>query len=225
MAEAYLTGCPARPTFCASNAAELRAAAPSSLFKPHAPAIIVGTLYRFDPASLAVDDGVNVIKPNDIPLLSPGRWVIVTAAGAQVPPSTFFTLDGGEYSTIDLTDIILAAPGAYVGSPVAVNSARTLLGCFLTRRAAGTPAVGSETRLDVLKNGASIFTLVADQPIVTAAAGNYATDFKPPTAAGAALWVLNDRLEVVQRTTELYLANVNFPDGPSGWSLEMRWAP
>lgn len=189
------------------------------------PAFILGVVYRFDPASLAADDGVSVIKPNDIAPVDPGRFLIVPTAGAQVPSPTIFALEGGEYSTIDLTPVILGAPGAYVGAPQAVSSARTLIGVRLLRRSAGTPGAGSETRLDVLKNGASIFLLVADQPIVTAAAGDYASDFKPPTVPGAANWLLNDVAEVVQRTTETYKANAVLPDGPSDWTLELRWAP
>lgn len=221
----FIDGCPARPTLCAANAAQLRAAAPSSLFTTAMPAFILGVVYRFDPTSVAVDDGVNVIKPNDIAPIDPGRFLIIPTAGSTAPAPTIFTLEGGEYSTIDLTDVILGAPGAYVGAPQAVSSARTLLGARLLRRSAGTAGAGSETRLDVLKNGASIYTLIADQPIVTAAAGDYAVDFKPPTVLGADVWAPNDIAEVVQRTTETYKANVNFPDGPSDWSLELRWAP
>jgi len=214
-----------RPSIGAASAAALRATGPSVQFGLSQPAFILGALYRFDPASLAVDDGVTVVKPNDIPALNPGRWLIVPTAGAQVPAPTIFTLDGAEYSAIDLSDIILGFPGAYVGSPLRIATARSLVGCRLLRRAAGTVAPGSETRLDVLKNGSSIFTLIADQPIVTAAMGNYATDFRPPTAPGAAVWLAADIVEVVQRTTELYLANVGFPDGPADWSLQLEWAP
>lgn len=200
----------------------LRAAAPSASFEFGAQAWngVNGRLYNYDTLSLLPDDGVNVIKPNDVPALNPGRWILVPTAGSPpVPAPTSFSLDGGEYSTIDLSDIIVGFPGAYVGSPVAVSTARTLAGCYLIRRSAGA---GGTTRLDVLKNGLSIFALLADQPVVPAV--NYATDFKPPTVPGAANWLANDVAEVVQRTTETFQANVGFPDGPSGWSLELRWA-
>lgn len=41
--------------------------------------------YHFIAASMAVDDGLNVVKPTDIGAGSPGRWHLLGAAAAAIP--------------------------------------------------------------------------------------------------------------------------------------------
>src|SRR3990167_1821384 len=71
-----------RPLLVAADAPTLRAVA-SNLFSQGMVSRVIGiaTVFDWDPASLAVDDGMTVIKPNDIPALSPGRWILSTFGG------------------------------------------------------------------------------------------------------------------------------------------------
>tara|TARA_Y100000034_G_scaffold67010_1_gene80863 strand:+ start:2207 stop:3811 length:1605 start_codon:yes stop_codon:yes gene_type:complete len=43
--------------------------------------INIGNFYEWDSTNLAADDGTNVIKPDDIGVLAPGRWLLTTLGG------------------------------------------------------------------------------------------------------------------------------------------------
>ena len=40
-----------------------------------------GSMFMYDAASLLADNGTTVIKPNDVPPASPGRWLKITGTG------------------------------------------------------------------------------------------------------------------------------------------------
>jgi hypothetical protein len=78
----------ARPTILAASAANLRTE-PSAKYLTGQPAIVPlggsDVPFTYDGLSLAVDNGTTVIKPNDIPALNPGRFLIVPAVFVAMP--------------------------------------------------------------------------------------------------------------------------------------------
>lgn len=98
----YQSGVNVSPVFLTATVAELRAAA-SPLFKAGALANVVGIyaetgtpLFWWDPTSLATDDGITIIKPNDIAGGSPGRWTVTPFRGGtpNATPETIMSRDG-----------------------------------------------------------------------------------------------------------------------------------
>jgi len=79
------SGAVARPLISGvTNAAGLRAVAPSASFGQGITTVVAGLgAFAFDTASLAVDNGTTVIKPNDILVGNPGRWLAVGGGGAE----------------------------------------------------------------------------------------------------------------------------------------------
>jgi hypothetical protein len=101
-------GAVARPLISGvATAAGLRAVAPSAMFGQGITATVTGLgTFAFDTASLAVDNGTTVIKPNDILVGNPGRWL---AAGG-----------GGGIGGGGTTDVIpmWSSPTALTDSPI-----------------------------------------------------------------------------------------------------------
>ena len=109
-------------------------------------------------------------------------------------------------------------PGAFDAARY-VEDNRTITGVRLLRRRAGS---AGSTVINVTKNGASVFAVLGDQPVVPAGAGSYASDLKAPTAPGAAACVPGDVLEV-------YLEQVEDPTvvpgaGPEGIAVVILFA-
>lgn len=77
------SGAVARPLISGvTNAAGLRSVAPSTTFGQGITAVVAGLgTFAFDTASLAVDNGTTVIKPNDVLVGNPGRWLAVGGGG------------------------------------------------------------------------------------------------------------------------------------------------
>lgn len=80
------SGAVARPLISGvTNAAGLRAVAPSASFGQGITAVVAGLgSFAFDTASLAVDNGTTVIKPDDILVGNPGRWLATGGGGGGV---------------------------------------------------------------------------------------------------------------------------------------------
>jgi len=197
-----------RPSIGAASAAALRATGPSVQFGLSQPAFILGALYRFDPASLAVDDGVSVVKPNDIPALNPGRWLIVPTAGAA-----------GGFVDFELSGVYAAAivPGTFdpMWSPK-TNATITLI--ELTRRTAGTAGT---TLLDITINGVTLFLLPADQPLATAGFGNNVVQYFSIFDPAMVTLVPTDLVECVLQTVETF--KLGPPPGPEGLRVRLYY--
>ncbi len=67
-------------------------------------------IYKYDPSSLAEDDGSEVIKPDDKTELQAGRWLLVLAASENLVDAlklpavyyrTPFTIPGSIYGFVD----------------------------------------------------------------------------------------------------------------------------
>ncbi len=105
---------------------------------------------------------------------------------------------------------------AYIDTsyPVLVN--KTLASATIMRRVAGTAGT---TRVDILKNGVSIFALDANKPQVTAASGDYArnssTTFNDTSFSGG------DYIDIQIDSTETYLAGP--PEGPEGIAVILQF--
>jgi hypothetical protein len=207
MAEAYLTGCPARPTLLPSSAAQLRAAAPSALFVSTMSARLGSADFFWAPASLAVDDGINVIKPNDVPLLNPGRWLFIPSAAP------------GGFVDFELSGVYAAAivPGTFdpMWSPK-TNATITLI--ELTRRTAGTAGT---TLLDITINGVTLFLLPADQPLATAGFGDNVVQYFSIFDPAMVTLVPTDLVECVLQTVETF--KLGPPPGPEGLRVRLYY--
>lgn len=65
----------------ATTAAQVRACAPSSAFVRGMRCATSAGLYIWDPSSLVADDGDTVLKPDDLGVLDPGRWILSPSRG------------------------------------------------------------------------------------------------------------------------------------------------
>jgi len=199
-------GAVARPTILGlAVAVDLRAVLPSALFADAMQASLAagaGT-FAWDSASVVADDGVNVIKPNDIAPVDPGRWL-------RLPPPVVPAGAG---------DLHFALSGVYSGAvtpgffdpPYRCTTGFTVSSVELFRRTAGS---GSSTVIDVLKNGASIFLAPGNRPTVIFGAGDYASNTSAVFAPGANIYAPGDVLEVRLDSVEAYLAAAT--PGPEG---------
>lgn len=122
-----------------------------------------------------------------------------------------FSLAGFEYSGV-------IVPG-FFEAPVLIRVPRLILEVSLIRRTAGTAGT---TRLNLLKNGTTIFTNAAAQPQVTAVAGDNAIDVVSADADFAdRLLAAGDRFEPQLEEVETF--NVGPPEGPEGFELRVRY--
>lgn len=157
--------------------------------------------FAWDSVSVAADDGVNVIKPNDLAPIDPGRWLRLAS---PVPPpgagELHFTLSGMYAGAIvpGVFDPLYIAPLGF-----------TITSVQVMRRTAG---LAGSTDIDVTKNGVSI--LAAPPLSVTAGAGDNATVVTAAFAPGANVFLANDILEVVLVAVETF--NPGLPVGPEG---------
>lgn len=79
------------PLVTGTTPAQIRAAGPSSLFKSGMFARLAGvSTFEWFPSSTAADNGVDVLKPDDLAPTDPGRWLLSAAGsqGAQGGPGT-----------------------------------------------------------------------------------------------------------------------------------------
>jgi hypothetical protein len=87
---------PSRPVISPASVANLRAV-PSNLFVGGmlciVPVSAVMTLFSFDTTSMAVDDGATIVKPTDIDIGDPGRWLAVPLGSGPTPVDPFAGLD------------------------------------------------------------------------------------------------------------------------------------
>jgi len=194
-------GLAARPTILGGIPTDLRAVLPSALFVRGMEARTTTTTFAWSAVSVAADDGVTVIKPNDIAPLDPGRWLLAPATTA--PPGSgelHFTLSG-EYSG--------AVVPAFFDPPYVAIAGFTVAFVQLVRRTAGTAGF---TEIDVLKNGV---TILAAPPVkVTAAMGDDVSFFSNSFVPGQDIFLPTDRLDVVLSAVETFDAGP--PAGPEG---------
>lgn len=157
---------------------DLRAVAPSSLFANgmSAFAVATGDVFTWDATSVAADDSLTVIKPNDLGVFDPGRWLKLTLSGGGGGKAPLLFGLSGPY-----TDAVV--PGTF-DPPVLIEVAATINTVSLLREDAG---LAGNTTVDVVVNESSIFALPADRPTVSFGAGSYAFDVKPPTVGGGVL--------------------------------------
>lgn len=194
-------GLAARPTILGGIPTDLRAVLPSALFARGMEARTTTTTFAWSPISVAADDGVAVIKPNDIAPLDPGRWLLAPATTA--PPGSgelHFTLSG-EYSGAVVPAFFDPPYIAVVGFTVALVQ--------IARRTAGFAGI---TNVDVLKNGV---TILAAPPLqVSAAMGDNVSFSSNSFVLGQDIFLPTDRLDVVLTTVEMF--DPGPPAGPEG---------
>lgn len=199
-------GAVARPTILGLVVvADLRAVLPSSLFEDDMRAAIAagGGAFGWDSASVVADDGINVIKPNDIAPIDPGRWI-------RLPPPTVPAGAGDLHFLLSGVYSGAVTPG-FFDPPFRCTSAFTVTSVELFRRTAGG---GSSTVVDVLKNGVSIFLAPGNRPTVVFGAGNYAANTSAVFAPGANVFAPGDVLEVQLDSVEAFLPGAT--PGPEG---------
>lgn len=114
----------------------------------------------------------------------------------------------GAYSSASL-------PGTF-DPPFLTDSPSTVTHVSMIRRTAGSSGV---TKVDILKNGASIFIHDADKPQVNAGAGNYAISIVDVFVGGVLTLVPGDILEAVLQSAETYAAGP--PEGPEGLCVKI----
>lgn len=206
MSSPFLTlppGAAARPNIIGvASPVALRAVLPSSLFVVGMGAQIVGSNpFVWDPASVAPDDGVSVICPNDITPPAPGRWLVSSGA---TPPA------GSGALHYPLTGVYSGAvvPGFYAPPDIA-DAAFTLDHVQLVRRTAGS---AGSTDIDVLKNGTSI--LAAPLSIAFGAGDNASATTNTWAAPGANTFAPGDVIDVHLLAVETFLPGP--PSGPEG---------
>ena len=146
----------------------------------------------------------------------------------DVPSTLVFTNDVGTDFVIvaaSPADFVQGLVGAYDAAavtgtfapPSLVRTARTLLAVSIIRRRAGLAGI---TRVDILKNGVSVFALDANKPQVTAAAGDNA--FNTTTTIATAAFAANDRVDYELEVVETALVD---PDpGPADFEVRLIWA-
>lgn len=193
-------GAAARPTITGlAVLTDLRDVLPSSLFASGMRAETGSGPFAWDAASLLADDASTVIRPTDVPVLSPGRWIKQASTSPGSGRLEFLISD--VYSGV-------IVPG-FFEPPVVVDVGFTLDRVYLQRRTAG--ASGS-TIVDVLKNGTTIFSGLP--PRVFASSGNYATANGSAFTLGANVYTPGDVLEVLLSQVELFSGGP--PPGPEG---------
>jgi hypothetical protein len=151
---------------------------------------------------MAVDDGVNVIKPTDVGGGSPGRWLISSVGAALV---------GLEFGLVGVYSGA-ALPGFYT-APRLIKTGFSVSTVSLTRRISGTAGT---TIVDVRRNGVSLYLTPGDLPTIAAGA-DYTTVFAIPTAVGGLALAANDVIDAVLTSVETAL--VGPPPGPEGFNL------
>lgn len=114
----------------------------------------------------------------------------------------------GEYSAIYIP--------SYIDSTYVTISNRTLDSVTLARRTAGTSGT---TRVDVLKNGVSIFASNPNKPQVTAAAGDSA--YNQSTTFTTSSFVTGDFIDVIIDSAETYKSGAT--DGPEGITVILKF--
>lgn len=206
---AFYFATPARPTICPSTVPDLRAAGPSGMFAEQQLALLGASLFRWDPASTVADDGATVIKPDDIGVSDPGRWMRVPVGA---PPVTLEFELSGVYSAA-------LVPG-YFAAPKSVRDACICDTVHLVRRTAGSAGA---TQVDVLRNGASVYTLPVHRPVVQFSDGDDFEAFFPPTDLSNVNWNPGDVIEARMESVESFLAGP--PPGPEGLWLRVYCVP
>lgn len=126
---------------------------------------------------------------------------------ASVSGEICFRLSG-EYSAISIP--------AYVDSTYVTTTERTLSSVTLSRRTAGTSGT---TKIDVYKNGVSIFAADIDKPQVTAAGGDLAYDQSVTFSTNS--FIVGDFIDIVIDSVETYLAGP--PEGPEGITVILKF--
>lgn len=197
---------PARPIYVRALATQLRPISPDFLVSHQMAWVGSIPLYRwytYSAISILPDDGLNVIKPNAIPALSPGRWLLVpnpSTVAEYIPP---FKLSGVYSAAI--------VPG-FFDPPFYVPAAMTITSVRLFRR---TPGTAGQTTVELHKNGVNI---LAAPLTLLAAAGPYSSVstavFNP---VGANILAPGDRLEAVLTAVDTFALGP--PQGPEGLSL------
>lgn len=194
-------GAAARPLIVGIGApTDLRVVLPSVLFRQGMEARTAAGVFVWDAASVAVDDGVSVIKPNDIAPANPGRWLIFPPVAV---PEPYRFLLAGVFSGVPVPAFF--DPPELVINPYAP---RTLKRVSMVRRTAGTAGA---TSIQISRNGA----LVLAAPLsVTAAAGAYATATTIAFVPGEEVFGPANIIDCVLLTTETFFAGPN--PGPEG---------
>lgn len=161
------------------------------------------------------DDGVNVIRPTDIAIPDPGRWLLIPLSAATPPKEPAIFRLSGVYSGALVPGFF--DPPHYIG---VTEAARTIVGVEMFRRTAGT---AGQTRVDILVNGVTIFDGVpANLPTVTAGAGdNVAGAHISLIVAGA----VPAGARIDASLEEVETALVGPPPGPEGLFVKVRFAP
>lgn len=167
-----------------------------------------GDVFRWDPASVAADDGVNVIKPDDILPANPGRWLLVPPPGVTAEPYNFEL--SGVYSGA-------LVPGYFAPPILVVPPAvpRTLVRVWMFRRTAG---LAGSTTIQLYRNGNPI---LAAPLSVTAASGDYSAAQTVAFNAGEDVLGVTDIIECELQAVESYLAGP--PPGPEGLRVVMQF--
>lgn len=210
----FVSPTPVRPSVCPATLADFRAAGPSTLFVANAAAIYSGSVFRWDPASLLADDGVSVIKPDDIAVLDPGRWRVLSILSTLVPDPFEWALSGVYSAAI--------VPG-FFDPPIVVPSApapitnRTCIAAEMVRRTSG---LASSTIVDILNNGVSIFAAPANR--LTLAAGASPDVNISTTFGAAAVFIAGDVIEARLDSVETF--DPGPPLGPEGLRVRLYFA-
>jgi hypothetical protein len=105
---------------------------------------------------------------------------------------------------------------SYLDSPYAVIADKTLESVTLVRRTAGASGT---TRVDIWKNGVSIFATDGNKPQLTAGAGDNAIDTVSTFISAA--FTAGDYVEIIIDSAETYLAGP--PEGPEGVTVILKY--
>jgi len=117
-------------------------------------------------------------------------WVPSPVSGAGETAPNVFGIDGVYSGAV--------VPGTF-DPPRYVDTARTIKNVRILRR---TKGLAGQTRVDILKNGVSIFPAPANCPTVNVAGGDYATDVRNLFVLGADVLAPGDHLDAVLLSAE-----------------------
>lgn len=151
-----------RPLVAVNGPTELRPFGPSSEFAPNMLAVYVVGLgpvfFHWDALNTDADDGVSIIKPDDIAPADPGRWVL---------------LGGGGSGESTLTDaLLLAGEVVSAGDPVAIDPTTGDLVLAMA-----LPPGGQEHRKEVYGVATVAGVIGAPLPVATAGVASHPGPF------------------------------------------------
>lgn len=169
--------------------------------------------------------GIKTVLGNGVPAVLRSKLNFVGGAVVTDDPVN-------KWTEVAITDVVspfvfrLSGPydsatiGGTIDPPRLVEGARTLATVSIFRDIAGGSGT---TRIDILKNGTSVFAGTAQMPQVTFAAGANATQTVATFVAGAATLLDGDTLEAVLSAAETYTRTGDV-EGPEGLTITARFS-